>query len=311
VSGYLKNGQWHDGWYDTQATQGEFVRTTSAFRQWVKADGSSVHPPEAGRYHLYVSLSCPWAHRTLIARTVKGLRDVISVSVVEPVMTQGWAFSAQLPDHLYGFEYLHQLYAAADPGYGGRVLVPVLWDKKLRTIVSNESSEILRMFNSEFGALAAGDVDLYPQALRPEIDRVNAFVYDNINNGVYRCGFATGQAAYEHAFDRLFAALDRIEADLGQRAFLVGEQPTEADWRLFTTLARFDAVYFGHFKCNRNRLEDFPNLSRFLRALYLVPGIADTVNIDHIKRHYYMSHPHINPTRIVPKGPRLKFCEPA
>jgi putative glutathione S-transferase len=311
VSGYLKDGRWHEGWYDTQATRGEFVRTTSAFRQWVKADGSSPHPAEAGRYHLYVSLACPWAHRTLIGRALKGLQDVVSVSVVEPVMTQGWGFSADLPDHLHGFEYLHQLYAAADPGYSGRVLVPVLWDKQLRTIVSNESSEILRMFNSEFGALADGSVDLYPPALRPEIDRVNAFVYDNINNGVYRCGFATGQAAYERAFDRLFAALDRIEADLGQRPFLAGQQPTEADWRLFTTLARFDAVYFGHFKCNRNRLEDFPNLSRLLRTLYLVPGIAETVNIDHIKRHYYMSHPHINPTRIVPAGPRLKFCEPA
>jgi glutathionyl-hydroquinone reductase len=311
VSGYLKDGQWHDGWYDTQATRGEFVRTTSAFRQWVKADGSSPHPAAAGRYHLYVSLACPWAHRTLIARALKGLQQVVSVSVVEPVMTQGWGFSADLPDHLHGFAYLHQLYAAADPGYSGRVLVPVLWDKQLRTIVSNESSEILRMFNSEFGALASGNVDLYPQALRPEIDRVNAFVYDNINNGVYRCGFATGQAAYQQAFDRLFAALDGIEADLGQRPFLAGQQPTEADWRLFTTLARFDAVYFGHFKCNRNRLEDFPNLSRYLRTLYLVPGIAETVNIDHIKRHYYMSHPHINPTRIVPAGPRLKFCEPA
>lgn len=311
MSGYLKDGRWHEGWYDTRATRGEFVRTTSAFRQWVRADGSSPHPAEAGRYHLYVSLACPWAHRTLIARALKGLQDVVSVSVVEPVMTQGWGFSADLPDHLHGFEYLHQLYAAADPGYSGRVLVPVLWDKQRRTIVSNESSEILRMFNSEFGALANDSVDLYPPALRPEIDRVNAFVYDNINNGVYRCGFATGQAAYEQAFDRLFAALDRVESDLGQRPFLAGQQPTEADWRLFTTLARFDAVYFGHFKCNRNRLEDFPNLSRYLRTLYLVPGIAATLNIDHIKRHYYMSHPHINPTRIVPAGPRLKFCEPA
>ena len=310
MSGYLKDGQWHEGWYDTRATQGEFVRTTSAFRQWVKADGSSPHPPEAGRYHLYVSLACPWAHRTLIARVLKGLQDVVSLSVVEPVMTQGWAFSARLPDHLHGFDYLHQLYAAADPAYEGRVLVPVLWDKQRHAIVSNESSEILRMFNSEFGALADDKVDLYPPALRPEIDRVNAFVYDNINNGVYRCGFATDQAAYERAFDRLFAALDRIEVDLGRQPFLVGEQPTEADWRLFTTLARFDAVYFGHFKCNRQRLEDFPNLSRFLRALYLVPGIAGTVDIDHIKRHYYMSHVHLNPTRIVPKGPRLKFCAP-
>ena len=310
MSGYLEHGQWHDGWYDTRATQGEFVRTTSTFRQWITADRSSAFPAEAGRYHLYVSFACPWAHRTLIGRALKGLQDVISVSVVEPVMTQGWCFSDALPDHLFGFQCLHQIYTAADPDYTGRVLVPALWDKKARTIVSNESSEILRMLNSAFGGLAKGDVDLYPAALREEIDRVNAFVYDNINNGVYRCGFATAQAAYERAFKRLFDALDRVEADLGERPYLAGEQPTEADWRLFTTLARFDAVYFSHFKCNRNRLEDFPNISRYLRRLYLVPGVAATVNIDHIKRHYYMSHPHINPTRIVPVGPRLKFCEP-
>lgn len=309
MSGYLDNGQWHDGWYDTGVSHGEFVRTTSAFRHWVTADGSSGFKAEPGRYHLYVSLACPWAHRTLIARALKGLTDVISVSVVEPVMTEGWCFSDALPDHLHGFQYLHQLYAAADPHYTGRVLVPVLWDKQTRTIVSNESSEILRIFDSGFGALAKGKVALYPEALREEIDRINAFVYDNINNGVYRCGFATTQGAYERAFGRLFSALDQVEEDLGKQPFLVGEQPTEADWRLFTTLARFDAVYFGHFKCNRNRLEDFPNLSRLLRGLYLVPGVSDTVNIDHIKRHYYMSHAHINPTRIVPAGPRLKFLE--
>jgi putative glutathione S-transferase len=233
------------------------------------------------------------------------------VSVVEPVMTQGWSFSDALPDHLHGFQYLHQLYSAADPQYTGRVLVPALWDKKTRTIVSNESSEILRMFDAAFAAFARNDVDLYPIAVRPQIDEVNAFVYDNINNGVYRCGFATGQAAYDRAFDRLFSALDRVEGDLGRRAWLAGEQPTEADWRLFTTLVRFDAVYFGHFKCNRNRIEDFPNLSRFLQTLYRVPGIAATVNMDHIKRHYYMSHTQINPTRIVPAGPRLKFMEDA
>jgi putative glutathione S-transferase len=310
MSGYLEHGQWHDGWYDTRATQGEFVRTASAFRQWITADGSSAFPAEADRYHLYVSLACPWAHRTLIGRALKGLQDLISVSVVEPLMTQGWCFSEALPDHLFGFQYLHQIYTAADPDYTGRVLVPVLWDKKTHTIVSNESSEILRMLNSAFGSLANNDVDLYPAALRQEIDRLNAIVYDNINNGVYRCGFATAQDAYERAFQRLFEALDRVESDLGERPYLVGEQPTEADWCLFTTLARFDAVYFSHFKCNRNRLEDFPNISRYLRRLYLVPGVAATVNIDHIKRHYYMSHPHINPTRIVPVGPQLKFCEP-
>lgn len=310
MSGYLDHGQWHDGWYDTRATQGEFVRTTSAFRHWITADPSSPFRPEAGRYHLYVSRACPWAHRTLIARTLKGLHDAISVSVVEPVMTKGWCFSEALPDHLHGFRYLYEVYCAADPHYSGRVLVPVLWDKRKRTIVSNESSEIIRMLNSAFAGLANDDVDLYPAPLREEIDRVNAFVYDHINNGVYRCGFATTQGAYEQAFERLFSALDWVEGELGKRPYLVGEQATEADWRLFTTLARFDAVYVGHFKCNRNRLEDFPNISRYLRSLYLVPGIAATVDIDHIKRHYYMSHPHINPTRIVPAGPRLKFCAP-
>ena len=308
MSGYLKDGKWQEGWYDTGKTAGEFVRTPSKFRSWITADGSSGYPAEPGRYHLYVSLACPWAHRTLIARVLKGLQDAISVSVVEPVMTEGWSFSDALPDRLHGFQYLHQLYAAADPQYTGRVLVPALWDKKTRTIVSNESSEIMRMFDAAF---TGNDVDLYPIALRPQIDAVNAFVYDNINNGVYRCGFATEQAAYDRAFDRLFSALDRVEGDLGQRPWLAGEQPTEADWRLFTTLVRFDAVYFGHFKCNRNRIEDFPNLSRFLQTLYRVPGIAATVNMDHIKRHYYMSHTQINPTRIVPAGPRLKFMEDA
>ena len=226
-------------------------------------------------------------------------------------MTQGWGFSKALPDHLHGFEYLHQLYSASVPKYEGRVLVPVLWDKKTDTIVSNESSEILSMLNEAFVTFAKGDVDLYPVALRPRIDEVNEFVYDNINNGVYRCGFATDQAAYERRFTRLFSALDRVEEDLGRAPWLAGEHPTEADWRLFTTLLRFDAVYFAHFKCNRNRIEDFPNLSRLLQTLYWVPGIAATVNMDHIKRHYYMSHQNINPTRIVPVGPRLKFMEDA
>lgn len=310
MSGYLENGQWHDGWYDTAATQGRFVRTTSAYRNRVTADGASGYPAERGRYHLYVSLACPWAHRTLIARALKGLQDLVPVSVVEPVMTQGWSFSEALPDHANGFAYLHQLYTAGDPGYSGRVLVPVLWDTRTRTIVSNESSEILRMFNEAFDRLGAAPADLYPAPLREEIDRINAFVYDNINNGVYRCGFATRQDAYQRAFDALFAALDEVEELLGRRRWLAGDLTTEADWRLFTTLARFDAVYFGHFKCNRNRIDDFPRLSRYLRELYLVPGIAATVDMDHIKRHYYMSHPHINPTRIVPAGPRLAFCAP-
>ncbi|HEY0858641.1 MAG TPA: glutathione S-transferase family protein [Albitalea sp.] len=309
MSGYLERGQWHEGWYDTRATAGEFVRTNSAFRHRITADGSSGFPAEAGRYHLYVSLACPWAHRTLIGRVLKGLQDVVSVSVVEPVMSQGWSFSAAMPDHLHGLQHLHQLYALADPQYSGRVLVPVLWDKKTRTIVSNESSEILRMFNDAFAGFASGP-DLYPTAARDEIDRFNTFIYEDINNGVYRCGFATDQAVYERAFERLFSALDRVEAELAGRSCLVGDRPTEADWRLFTTLVRFDAVYFGHFKCNRNRIEDFPRLSRYLRDLYRVPGIAPTVDIDHIKRHYYMSHPHINPSRIVPAGPRLAFLDP-
>jgi len=231
MSGYLENGRWHEGWYDTGTTAGEFVRTTSQFRHRITADGAGGYRAEPGRYHLYVSLACPWAHRTLIGRVLKGLEDVIAVSVVEPVMTQGWCFSAALPDHLRGFEYLHQVYAAADPRYTGRVLVPALFDRQTRTIVSNESSEILRMFNEAFAAFANNDVDLYPPALRARIDEVNDFVYDNVNNGVYRCGFATGQAAYERAFERLFAALDRLEADLGRSAWLAGGQPTEADWR--------------------------------------------------------------------------------
>jgi putative glutathione S-transferase len=309
MSGYLEKGQWHTGWYDTQATQGEFVRADSAFRNWVTADGSSGYPAEPGRYHLYVSLACPWAHRTLIVRALKQLEAAVPVSIVEPVMAeQGWTFSPALPDRANGFSHLHQLYTAARPDYSGRVSVPVLWDTKTRTIVNNESAEILRMLNQAFNACGDSKVDLYPAPLRHDIDRINEFVYENINNGVYRCGFATSQAAYEQAFGRLFDALDRVESLLADGPYLVGPSATEADWRLFTTLARFDAVYFGHFKCNRNRIEDFPHLSRYLRKLYLVPGVAPTVNIDHIKRHYYMSHPHINPSRIVPVGPRLKFC---
>jgi len=311
MSGYMENGQWHEGWYDTRATQGEFVRTVAVFRGQVTQDGSSGYPAEPGRYRLYASMACPWAHRTLIARALKKLEALVPLSIVEPVMSdQGWAFSPALPDHANGFSYLHQIYTATRADYAGRVTVPVLWDTKTHTIVNNESAEILRIFNQAFDALGADIVDLYPEPHRQEIDRINQFIYDNINNGVYRCGFASSQAAYEKAFVRLFEALDRIELMLADRPYLVGPTATEADWRLFTTLARFDAVYFGHFKCNRNRIEDFPSLSRYLRELYLVPGVATTVNIDHIKRHYYMSHPHINPTRIVPAGPRLKFCAP-
>ena len=311
MSGYLENGQWHEGWYDTRATQGEFVRTVAVFRGQVTKGGNG-YPAEPGRYHLYASMACPWAHRTLIARALKKLEAIVPLSIVEPVMSdQGWAFSQALPDHANGFSYLHQLYTATQADYSGRVTVPVLWDTKTHAIVNNESAEILRIFNQAFDAFGADKVDLYPELLRQEIDRINQFIYDNINNGVYRCGFASNQTAYEKAFIRLFEALDSIESLLADSPYLVGQSATEADWRLFTTLARFDAVYFGHFKCNRNRIEDFPHLSRYLRELYLVPGVAPTVNIDHIKRHYYMSHPHINPTRIVPAGPRLKFCAPA
>jgi glutathionyl-hydroquinone reductase len=311
MSGYLKNGQWHEGWYDTKATQGAFVRAEAAFRNRITADGAGGYPAEPGRYRLYVSLACPWAHRTLIARAVKKLEAIVAVSIAEPVMSdQGWAFSEALPDHANGFAYLHELYSATRADYHGRVTVPVLWDTQTRTIVNNESSEILRMLNQAFNAFGDNDVDLYPEPLRDDIDRINAFVYGNINNGVYRCGFATSQSAYEIAFAGLFAALDRVESLLADNPYLVGPTATEADWRLFTTLVRFDAVYYGHFKCNRQRIEDFPHLSRYLRKLYLVPNVAKTVNMDHIKRHYYMSHPHINPSRIVPVGPELKFCAP-
>lgn len=310
MSGYLDRGVWREGWYDTARTEGEFVRTEAVFRNWITADGSSGYPAEPGRYHLYVSLACPWAHRTLIVRVLKKLEAVIGVSVVDPVMGDGWVFSENLPDHLYGFSHMHRLYTTARPDYTGRVTVPVLWDKTTRTIVSNESADIIRMLNSEFDAFGDAGVDLYPVQLRETIDEINAEVYETVNNGVYRCGFASTQSAYEDAFNRLFAALDRLEARLSMQPYLAGDRPTEADWRLFTTLVRFDAVYHGHFKCNRNSIEDFPQLSQYLRALYQTPGVAETVNFDHIKRHYYISHPHINPTRIVPAGPRLDLSQP-
>ncbi|MBL8287131.1 MAG: glutathione S-transferase family protein [Rubrivivax sp.] len=314
MSGYLRQGQWHTGWYDTHASGGEFVRTEAAFRHHVSADGSSGFRAEPGRYHLYASLACPWAHRTLIARRLKRLEDVVSLSVVEPVMgDDGWAFGngpGCIPDTANGFAFLREVYVAADAHYSGRVTVPVLWDKQRRTIVSNESSEILRMFDSAFDAFTPVRIGLYPPQLRAPIDAVNSLVYGRVNNGVYRCGFAGSQAAYERAFDRLFAALDELEARLARNRFLVEQRadaPTEADWRLFTTLVRFDAVYHGHFKCNRQRIADYPALTRLLRELAAVPGVAATVNIDHIKRHYYQSHRHLNPSGIVPKGPALDF----
>ncbi|MBK5931833.1 glutathione S-transferase family protein [Halochromatium salexigens] len=299
---------------------GEFIRWESGFRHWVTSDGSpgpsgeGGFPAEPGRYHLYVSYACPWAHRTLILRALKGLEELISVSVVHPLMPpESWVFGeypGATPDHVHGFDKLLQLYAHSAPDFDGVVTVPVLYDKQRETIVNNESAEIIRMLNSTFDAWGNAELDLYPVELRAEIDAINALVYDNVNNGVYRAGFATTQSAYETAFDQLFATLDQLEAKLATQRYLVGDQITEADWRLFTTLVRFDPVYHGHFKCNRQRLVDYPNLWAYTRELYQVPGIAETVNMDHIKRHYYGSHKDINPTGIVPKGPALDFTEP-
>ncbi len=315
--GLLVKGEWVDKWYDTDSTGGKFEREESVYRNWVTRDGSAGptgeggFKAEAGRYHLYVSLACPWAHRTLIFRVLKGLEEVISVSVVNPLMLEhGWTFEGNAADSLYGSQYLHQLYTKADKDFTGRVTVPMLWDKQRETIVSNESSEIIRMLNTAFNELAGNSVDFYPKELREEIDRLNEVIYPSINNGVYRTGFATTQQAYEEAFQELFSALDNIEERLASRRYLTGERITEADWRLFTTLVRFDAVYYGHFKTNRQRIADYPNLSGYLRDLYQVPGVASTVNMTHIKQHYYGSHKNINPTGIVPLGPEQDFNRP-
>ncbi len=315
--GRLIEGRWSDEWYDTKSTGGRFVRQDSSFRSWIRADGSTDFAPAAGRYHLFVSLACPWAHRTLIVRKLKGLEDAISVSVVHPLMAKdGWTFANPdgtedvTGDDILGKDHLHQVYTEADPRYTGRVTVPILWDREHGTIVNNESSEIIRMFNAEFGDLADSSIDLYPEALRAEIDELNEFIYPNVNNGVYRCGFATSQEAYEEAFAGLFSALDELDARLATRRYLLGDASTEADWRLFTTLVRFDAVYVGHFKCNRQRIADYPNLSGYLRDLYQQPGVAETTNFEHIKRHYYESHSTINPTGVVPVGPELDLDRP-
>ncbi|WP_378949274.1 glutathione S-transferase family protein [Mesorhizobium sp. ANAO-SY3R2] len=315
--GLLVEGKWQDRWYDTKSTGGKFVRSHAQWRDWITVDGKPAEgrirgfKAEPGRYHLYVSLACPWAHRTLIFRALKKLEDIISVSVVHHYMGEnGWTFRTDdgaTGDTLYGLDYLHQIYTKADPTYSGRVTVPVLWDKKEKTIVSNESSEIIRMLNSAFDEWGDASLDFYPEALRAEIDATNALVYPSINNGVYRAGFATTQAAYEEAFGELFAALDTLEDRLSRQRYLVGDQLTEADWRLFTTLVRFEPVYVGHFKCNLRRIADYPNLSNYLRELYQVPGVAETVNLLHIKAHYYGSHPTINPTGIVPLGPEVDF----
>lgn len=311
--GLLVDGQWHDQWYDTKASQGRFVRTESQFRHWITPDGApgptgeGGFPAVAGRYHLYVGHACPWAHRTVIFRLLKGLEDKISLSVVHWYMgAQGWEFAAGegvIPDPIHHASALHQVYTAADPGYSGRVTIPVLWDKTRATIVSNESSEIIRMLNSAFDGAGATAGDYYPADLREEIDEVNARVYPGVNNGVYRAGFATTQEAYDEAVIALFDTLDWLEARLAGRQYLCGDRLTEADWRLFTTLVRFDAVYHYHFKCNLKRIRDYPRLHDLLRRLYDLPGIAATVHMDHIKGHYFASHRTINPTGIVPRGP--------
>lgn len=306
--GLLVNGQWQDKWYDTKSTGGRFKRQDSIFRHQITPDGP--YTPESGRYHLYVSNACPWAHRTLIFRKQKQLESHISVSVVHPdMLANGWEFRAdgEFEDHLYGHSALHELYTQAKPDYTGRVTVPVLWDKQTHTIVNNESAEIIRMFNSAFNELTGNGLDFYPQNLRHEIDHVNERIYDTLNNGVYKCGFATSQEAYGEAFDALFQTLDWLNSRLASQPFLIDKHITEADWRLFTTLVRFDAVYFGHFKTNKKRIVDYPNIWRYLRTLYNLPGIAETVKLDQIKQHYYFSHTTINPTQVVPKGPDLDF----
>lgn len=320
VMGLLVNGQWHNQWYNTRSTKGRFERSKSQFRHWVTADGRAGpsgdegFQAEAGRYHLYISMACPWANRTLIFRHLKGLENMISLSVVHWDMAEhGWTFfdgEGVVPDPIHHAQYYYEVYTAADADYSGRVTVPVLWDKQKNTIVSNESSEIIRMFNSAFDELGATPGNYYPEHLREEIDALNTRIYATINNGVYRAGFATTQAAYEEAVLPLFETLDWLEKRLETQRYLCGAASTEADWRLFTTLMRFDAVYFSHFKCNIRRLIDYPNLWAYTRDLYQHPGIAQTINMAHIKKHYYQSHGTINPTGIVPLGPDIDFNLP-
>jgi putative glutathione S-transferase len=314
--GRLVEGKWQERPFP-RTRDGRFVRPESRFRNWITPGGSpgptgdGGFKAEADRYHLYVSLACPWAHRTLIFRRLKKLTEVVGVSCVTPRMDrEGWEFTEEWPDHLYGCRRLYQIYLKSDPAYTGRVTVPVLWDKAQERIVSNESADIIRMLNSAFGELGDASLDFYPEALRAEIDTLNATVYENVNNGVYRAGFATSQEAYEEAFRALFNTLDELDVRLDEQRFLVGDALTEADWRLFTTLLRFDAVYYSHFKCNRRRIADYPNLSGYLRDLFQIPGVKDTVNFEHIKQHYYWSHASINPTRIVPLGPLLILDAP-
>lgn len=319
--GQLVDGVWKDQWYDTESTGGAFKRSTSRYRNWITADGSagptgeSGFKAEAGRYHLYVSLACPWAHRTLIFRALKGLTEHIGVSVVHPdMLSDGWTFDPDFPgatgDTLYGLPFARDIYIKADPKASGRVTVPILWDTQRETVVSNESSEIIRMLNSAFNGLTGDTQDFWPVALRDEIEAVNDRVYDTVNNGVYKSGFATTQEAYDEAVVPLFDSLDWLEDRLSRQRYLVGDRITEADWRLFTTLVRFDSVYHLHFKCNRRRIIDYPNLWAYTRELYQQPGVAGTVNFDHIVRHYHYSHETINPHRIIPINPVLDFDAP-
>lgn len=318
--GLLVDGKWHDVWYDTKASQGRFVRSESQFRNWVTRDGAAGPSgragfrAEPGRYHLYVAFACPWAHRTLIMRELKGLTSLISVSAVNSYMgAEGWTFAPgpeTIADDVNGAQRVYELYVLADPNYSGRATVPILWDKQERTIVSNESAEIVRMLNTAFDDVGANGNDYYPADLRAEIDELNAFIYPNVNNGVYRAGFATTQEAYEEAVTSVFAALDELEQRLATRRYLTGSRLTEADIRLVTTLFRFDPVYHGHFKCNVRRIVDYPNLWAYTRDIYQLPGIASTLHVDFIKRHYYGSHANINPSRIVPIGPALDYLAP-
>lgn len=319
--GQLVDGVWKDEWYDTKSSGGAFVRSTSKFRNWITADGSpgpsgdGGFKAEAGRYHLYVSYACPWAHRTLIFRSLKGLEDVIGISAVHPdMLSDGWTFEDDFDgatgDTLYGLAFARDIYLKADPAISGRVTVPILWDIERETIVSNESSEIIRMFNSAFDGVTGNTDDYWPKPLRDAIETVNTRVYSNVNNGVYKSGFATTQSAYDTAVSALFGELDRLESHLAEHRYLVGDQITEADWRLFTTLVRFDPVYHLHFKCNRRRLIDYPNLWGYTRELYQTPGVAPTVRQDHIVRHYHYSHESINPHRIIPINPILDWDAP-
>ncbi|GAA5443400.1 glutathionyl-hydroquinone reductase YqjG [Microbulbifer sp. NBRC 101763] len=318
--GLLISGKWQDQWYNTSESGGAFEREAAQLRNWITIDGSAGpsgtggFKAEPGRYHLYVSLACPWAHRTLIFRKLKKLEGHIGVSVVSPdMLNSGWSFNIEegsSGDPLFRFDYLYQIYTHNKANYSGRVTVPVLWDKQQNCIVSNESSEIIRMFNSAFNLITGDQTDFFPRQKRDEIEVINHEIYENINNGVYRCGFATTQAAYGEAYDKLFKSMDHVETRLSQQRYLTGDQITEADWRLFTTLIRFDAVYHGHFKCNRQRLDDFPNIRNYVRELYQWPGVAETVDFHHIKRHYYFSHTSINPTQVVPVGPAIDYSSP-